>query len=363
MIVFWLILIPVLISTIVVVYNFFTAPIIKNCGNKITESDLVSVLIPARNEENNIANCLNNILQQDYKNLEILVLDDQSTDKTSDIVKSFSQIHSNVFCSHGENLPPNWTGKNWACHQLSQKAKGKYLLFVDADVELSPNAISSALSTFLMKKVKMLSIFPTQKIKSFGEWLIVPLMNWLLLSFLPLKQVYASSNISLIAANGQFMLWERKTYFDIGGHKQVANAVVEDMELARKTKLKNQIITLLGGEIIFCRMYKNFADAFKGFSKNFFPGFNIYPLLFIGFVLSLFFAFAVSTVFALKYSEYLIIVSMIVISRILISNLSNQNVFLNIFLHLPQMMLMLIIGFNSVISTKFKYISWKERKL
>lgn len=363
MIVFWLILILVLISTVVVVYNFFTAPIIKYNKTEIGELNLVSVLIPARNEENNIANCLNNILQQDYKNLEILVLDDQSTDKTNEIVKSFSQNHSNFFCFDGEPLPPNWTGKNWACHQLSQNAKGKYLLFVDADVELFPNAISAALKIMLVKKVKMLSVFPTQKIKSFGEWLIVPLMNWLLLSFLPLKQVYASPNISLIAANGQFMLWGRETYFEIGGHKQVANSVVEDMELARKTKLNNKIITLLGGEIVFCRMYKNFADAFKGFSKNFFPGFKIYPLLFIGFVLSLFFAFAVSTVFALIYSEYLIIISMIVISRILISNLSNQNIFFNVFLHLPQMMLMLIIGLNSVISTKFKYISWKERKL
>jgi chlorobactene glucosyltransferase len=363
MIVFLLILIPVLISTIVVVYNFFTAPIIKSGKNEITESDLVSVLIPARNEENNIANCLNNILQQDYKNLEILVLDDQSTDKTNEIVKSFSQQHNNVFCYDGESLPSDWTGKNWACHQLSQKTKGKYLLFVDADVELSPNAIRSALKIMSAKKVKMLSVFPTQKIKSFGEWLIVPLMNWLLLSFLPLKKVYDSPNASFIAANGQFMLWDRATYFSIEGHQQVASAVVEDMELARKTKLKNKIITLLGGDIIFCRMYKNFANAFKGFSKNFFPGFNINPLLFIGFVLFLFFAFAVSTIFASIYSEYLIIVSMIVISRILISTLSNQNIFLNVFLHLPQMMLVLIIGFNSVLSTKFKYNSWKERKL
>ena len=238
MIIFLLIFISVLISTIVVVYNYFTAPILKDNSEKLDQADLVSVLIPARNEENNIANCLNNILQQDYENFEIFVLDDQSTDRTKEIVKSFSQKHSCVFYVDGEPLPPNWTGKNWACHQLSKKAKGKYLLFVDADVELAKNALSSALKILFAKQVKMLSVFPTQKIKTLGEWLIVPLMNWLLLSFLPLKQVYASANISLIAANGQFMLWERETYFDIGGHKQVANAVVEDMELARKTKVK-----------------------------------------------------------------------------------------------------------------------------
>ena len=142
-------------------------------------------------------------------------------------------------------------GKNWACHQLSQKAKGKYLLFIDADVELAPNAISSTAKIMAETKTKMLSVFPTQRIKSFGEWLIVPLMNWLLLAFLPLRQVYASRNNSFIAANGQFILWDRETYFSIGGHQQVANAVVEDMELARKAKQKNKIITLLGGNLYF----------------------------------------------------------------------------------------------------------------
>jgi len=268
MILFLLILIPVLISTIVVVYNFITAPVVKNNKVQIDESELVSVLIPARNEEMNIGSCLNFILAQDYKNLEVLVLDDQSTDRTSEIIKAFSEKHKNIFYLKGEKLPQNWTGKNWACHQLSQKANGKYLLFIDADVELASNAISSTLKIMSNTKAKMLSVFPTQRIKSFGEWLIVPLMNWLLLSFLPLRQVYSSQNKSFIAANGQFILWDRETYFSIGGHKQVANTVVEDMELARKAKPHDKIITLLGGNIIFCRMYSSFPNAFKGFTKN-----------------------------------------------------------------------------------------------
>jgi chlorobactene glucosyltransferase len=330
---------------------------------QIEESKLVSVLIPARNEEKNIGSCLNFILSQDYKNLELLVLDDQSTDSTKEIVNSFSEKHRNIFCFDGEELPQEWTGKNWACHQLSQKAAGKYLLFVDADVELAADAISSALKIMLDKKTKMLSVFPTQRIKSFGEWLIVPLMNWLLLSFLPLRQVYSSSNKSFIAANGQFILWDRATYFSIGGHKQVANAVVEDMELARKTKQHDKIITLLGGNTIFCRMYSRFPDAFKGFSKNFYPGFNLSPIIFIGFVLVLFFLFAVSSVFALTDSNYMIVVMLIVLSRILISQISHQNFFLNVILHPFQMMLMLVVGINSVISTRLGYATWKGRKL
>lgn len=363
MILFLFILFHVLISTIVVVYNFLTAPVVRNSPTKIDEFELVSVLIPARNEEKNISSCLNYVLTQDYKNIEVLVLDDQSTDRTREIVSSFSEKHKNIFCFESEPLPPNWTGKNWACHQIALNAKGEYLLFIDADVELTSDAISSALKIMLDNSVKMLSVFPTQRIKSFGEWLIVPLMNWLLLSFLPLRQVYSSRNKSFIAANGQFMLWERETYFSTGGHKQVANAVVEDMELARKAKQQNKIITLLGGDVIFCRMYSSFSDAFKGFSKNFYPGFNVNPILFIVFVCFLFFVFAVSSLYAMIDSKYLVALTMIVISRILISIISHQNVLLNVFLHPLQMFFMIVIGFNSVLSTKLGYITWKERKL
>lgn len=363
MILFLLVLIPVIISTIVVVYNFFTAPILKDDSLPLEQNALISVLIPARNEEKNIGSCLNFILAQDYKNFEVLVLNDQSTDRTKEIVNSFSEKHSNILCIEGEALPKNWTGKNWACHQLAQKAKGDYLLFVDADVELAPKAISSTFQIMKNKNAMMLSVFPTQRIKSFGEWLIVPLMNWLLLSFLPLKQVYLSKSKSFIAANGQFILWERKTYFSIGGHKKVSNAVVEDMELARNAKQQNRIITLLGGDIIFCRMYQNFSDAFNGFSKNFYPGFNLNPFLFLSFVMILFTAFEGSSLFAMIDSSYLIVLTLIVISRILISAISHQNVTLNVLLHPLQMIFMLVIGFNSVLSTQFGYISWKERKL
>ena len=363
MIIFIPILIFVSISTLIIIYNFFTAPIVRDSPAPIDEKKLVSVLIPSRNEEKNIGLCLNFILAQDYKNLEVLVLDDQSTDRTKEIVKSFSEKHSKIFCFDGEQLPKDWTGKNWACHQLSQKAKGNYLLFIDADVELAPNAISSTAKIMAETKIKMLSVFPTQKIKSFGEWLIVPLMNWLLLAFLPLRQVYASRNNSFIAANGQFILWDRETYFSIGGHQQVADSVVEDMELARKAKQKNKIITLLGGNVIFCRMYSSFPDAFKGFSKNFYPGFNLNPIIFICFVVLLFFLFAISSVLALTDSNYLIVVMLIVLSRILISQMSHQNLFLNVILHPIQMILMFVVGINSVVSTKLGYVAWKGRKL
>jgi cellulose synthase/poly-beta-1,6-N-acetylglucosamine synthase-like glycosyltransferase len=119
---------------------------------------------------------------------------------------------------------------------LAQEAKGEYLLFLDADVELTSNVISSAVYELEKSSVTLLSIFPTQIIKSFGEHLIVPLMNWLLLTFLPLRFVYSSSSKAFVAANGQFMLWRKDDYFKIGGHETIKNKVVEDMELARLAK-------------------------------------------------------------------------------------------------------------------------------
>jgi chlorobactene glucosyltransferase len=197
----------------------FTAPELKNISKHSDDQKLVSVLIPARNEEKNIEKCIKGVLSQDYQNKEIIVLDDCSTDKTYQIAFAFSD--KNIKVITGAPLPQNWLGKNWACNQLAQEANGEYLLFIDADVELKPEVISSAVFELEKSNAALISIFPTQIIKSFGEHFIVPLMNWLLLTFLPLKLVYASSSKSFVAANGQFMLWRKSDYFKLGKHQVV----------------------------------------------------------------------------------------------------------------------------------------------
>ena len=182
-----ILIISLSVFTLISVYNLFTAPVMKSRTNAAENGALVSVLVPARNEEKNILKCLNGILNQDYKNIEVIVLDDNSTDNTHEIVKSInSQI---IKLIKGKELPADWLGKNWACHQLAQNANGSYLLFMDADVEIMPSVVSSAVLEIQESNASLISIFPTQKIKSFGEHLIVPLMNWLLLTFLPLKFV------------------------------------------------------------------------------------------------------------------------------------------------------------------------------
>ena len=359
---FIVLLISLSVFGLISIYNLFTAPVLKRVSQPSDNQNFVSVLIPARNEEKNIEKCLKGVLAQDYENKEIIVLDDNSTDNTYRLASSFST--SNVKVLKGKELPTDWFGKNWACHQLAQEAKGEYLLFVDADVELTPEVISSAVYELEKSNAALLSIFPTQIIKSFGEYLIVPLMNWLLLTFLPLRFVYSCSSKAFVAANGQFMLWKKDGYFKIGGHEKVKNKVVEDMELARLAKQnKLKVKTMLGGKLVFCRMYESFNQAYNGFTKNFFAGFLLPPFSFLVIILFLLIAFVLPFLFLMPPVYSFILIAFILITRISVSIVSNQNLFINVLLHPVQMLFMFWIGINSLIKFKTKKIVWKQRKL
>lgn len=359
---FIVLLISLSIFSLISIYNLFTAPVLKRQSHHSSEQKLVSVLIPARNEEKKIEKCIKVSLSQDYANKEIIVLDDNSTDNTYTMASSFST--SNVKILKGKTLPPDWLGKNWACHQLADQANGEYLLFLDADVEVTPEVISSAVFELEKSNVTLLSIFPTQIIKSFGEHLIVPLMNWLLLTFLPLRFVYSTSSKAFVAANGQFMLWRKDDYFKIGGHEKVKNNVVEDMELARLAKHnKLKVKTMLGGKLVFCRMYESFNQAYNGFTKNFFAGFLLPPFLFLVIISFLLIAFVLPFLFLMQPVYSFILIALILITRISVSIVSNQNLFINILLHPVQMLFMFWIGIISLIKFKTKKLVWKQRKL
>jgi len=365
MILFLIITSVLLITTLVVIYNFFSAPELKT-NSLMEEMPLISILIPARNEENNISHCLEKILNQRYNNFEVFVLDDKSTDNTRKLIESFTRTQKDkrIKLLNGKNLPENWTGKNWACHQLSENAKGELLLFIDADVMLSPDALIKASSVFVAKNCSLLTLFPSQKNFSLGEFLTVPLMNWFLLTFLPLKLVYSNKNVSFTAANGQFMLWNKSAYQKIGGHKVVAHKIVEDMEIARLTKKNgDKVYAGLGGEEVFCRMYNSFNDGFVGFSKNFFPGFAMPKSVFILSILFLFFVFYSPFIFVFFYDEYFLPAGLIIGQRFLISLKSKQNFLINILLHPLQMLIMLIVGIYSALSVNKGKIYWKGRKL
>ncbi len=351
----------VILIFLISVINLFSAPVLDVAKEPVDQKKLVSILIPARNEEKNISNCVTCCLNQTYLNKEIVVLDDNSTDKTNEILKQFSD---RIKIIKGAPLPEGWLGKNWACHQLSQNAGGDFLLFIDADVILNEKATESAISEIIFSEAGMLSVFPTQIMKSFSERLVVPLMNWLLLAFLPLILVYTSKNKSLVAANGQFILWKKEIYQMIGGHSSVKNKIVEDMEFARICKSnKINLKTLLGGTLVFCRMYSNLNEALNGFSKNFFPGFKKNPIIFLTFISLIAFAFLLPIIIWQNALYSFSLIAFITLSRVFISVKSRQNVLTNFILHPFQMIILIVVGIISVYKTSFNRIEWKRRKI
>lgn len=355
-------LLPLFITVLVVIYNYFTAPKLEFRKSEIKELPLVSILIPARNEEKNIEACIKSAAAQSYKNCEIIILDDNSTDKTNEIAKKY--IRENIKLINGEKLPAGWLGKNWACRQLANNSNSDLLLFIDADVVIHENTVETAVNLFIENKVQMLSVFPKQINNSFWTELIVPLLNWLLLSFLPLRKVLNSSRESFSAAIGQFILIDKQAYEKIGGHEFVKNKVVEDLEIARELKRnKYRVMAALGSNLVECKMYDNIKSAIHGFSKNFYLGFNIKPLTYL-----LFLTFII-TIFLLPYilvffdERYFVNIIIIIIGRYFVAELSGQKILINILLHPLQMFFLFFTGINSLLVTVNNRIEWKQRKI
>jgi glycosyltransferase involved in cell wall biosynthesis len=361
---FFFIALILLTASVIAAYNYFSDTLFVFRQDPLSDPPLISVLIPARNEEGNIGPCIHAVLSQTYRRIEVLVLNDHSEDGTAAVAESITLLDDRVRLIRGKELPGGWGGKNWACHQLSEEARGDILLFIDADVRLAPEAVSSAVRYLQGSDLAMLSVFPTQKIRSFGEWLIVPLMNWLLLSFLPLRKVFTSDNRSFVAANGQFICFGKEAYRNFGGHAAVKDTVVEDMEIARLLKRSGQrIMTLLGGNLVSCRMYNGFRDAIGGFSKNFYPGFNMSAPAFICMTTLLFFAFTAPYVLLCLHGYFLYLIILISSGRFFIALASRQNPLLNIVLHPIQMLFMYVIGLRSVFASRKGKLIWKGRRI
>ncbi len=349
-----------IIRFLVVSYNFLTKPLLPFFKNHITTNN-VSVLIPARNEEHNLPKLLQSLSQIDV--LEIIICDDHSTDNTKQIIENEAVSNQRLKYMFAKPLPEGWFGKNWACHQLAHQAKGQYLLFIDADVQITPYLISNALQQKIQSKVEIFSIFPDQKMTNIGEKIIVPLMHYLLLTLLPLNLVKKSSRSSLAAANGQFILFDTYTYLKHKFHYIVRNNILDDVNIVRYAK-ENKIKceTLLANQQVFCRMYTSLQEGIDGFSKNLFLGFgkNILAIL-------LYFIFILWGFGCMIFDKNILLISLsimlIVWQRIFISILSHQSVILNLILHPIQMFFYQLIAIQSVYKHIFGKIIWKSREI
>lgn len=233
----------------------------------------VSLLIPARNEEAVIASTLENALAQDYPEMEILVLDDRSEDRTADAVAALARQTDRVRLLCGQDLPSGWTGKNWACKQLADAAHGDLLIFTDADVRWHAGALASVVAAQAALDADLLTIWPTQITHTWGERLTVPLMAMVVLAYLPVKLAHDFYHPLTAAANGQCMTFRRAAYDTVGGHAAVRNAIVEDMQLARRIKAAGLHLRMADGAgLLSCRMYRDGRAAIDGYTKNILAG-------------------------------------------------------------------------------------------
>ncbi len=242
----------------------------------------VSILIPARNEERNILTCLRSVLAQDYPDFQVLVLDDESTDRTAQLALDLSGRDPKLTVLKGKPLPAGWLGKHWACHQLADAASGELLLFSDADTRHDPQTLRNAVAALTNEDLDLLTALPRQEVKSWSEKLLVPIIPWSLLSFLPLFLARWLSSPLLSAGIGQFMLFRRTAYLAIGGHAAVREHAADDLALARRVKaggLRWQLFDASGR--VVCRMYHNFRETFEGFSKNLFAAFDYHSVYYL----------------------------------------------------------------------------------
>ena len=355
----WLILCFTILQFLVAFINLISRPQLRNVPTSY--EGLISVLIPVRNEEHNIRYILNDLINQEYQNIEILVFDDESVDNSAALINEFAKRDSRIRLISSKGLPSGWLGKMHACHVLSQEANGEYFLFMDADVRVRENAIMKAVAYMQKHSPGLLSVFPKQVMKTTGEWLSVPTMNYILLSLLPLIFVRYSMFSSLSAANGQFMLFQASRYKTFLPHEKMKTNPVEDIAIARLFKKNHiRIACLVGDETIRCRMYTRFDAAVHGFSKNitaFFGNSFLIAVLFwlvtsAGFIAVL--SYLPVKIFILYLIFYLLI-------RVMVSLVSRQSVLLNLVFIIPQQIAIGIFIVHAFINTISNRYLWKGR--
>jgi glycosyltransferase involved in cell wall biosynthesis len=248
-------------------------------------SPLVSIIVPARNEEACLGACLQSLVAQTGIAFEIIVVDDISTDRTAEIAKSFVYPGEDARGStdhvgagaltrppvHVISAPPlsdNWTGKNNAMSAGAKLAKAKWLLFTDADTIHKPGSLARAVAEAEQHGAALLSYSPDQEVRTFWEKAVMPVIFAELAATYPPKKVNDPA-LPIAAANGQYLLISREAYDAIGGHTKIANDLLEDVALARLVKSSGRkIFFRYGGDAVRTRMYRNWAQMKEGWTKN-----------------------------------------------------------------------------------------------
>lgn len=229
----------------------------------------VSLLIPARNEEANIDITLRAALASEGVELEVVVLDDSSTDLTATIVAAHVQRDPRLRLLTAPPLPPGWCGKQHACHVLASHARHPALVFADADVRLAPDALARIAGLLERRRLDLASGFPLEETGTLAEALIVPLIHVLLLGYLPIWLARRSRHPAFGAGCGQLMAVRRDAYQRAGGHASIKNSLHDGLMLPRAFRLAGCAADLFDAtDLAHCRMYRGGREVWQGFAKN-----------------------------------------------------------------------------------------------
>jgi chlorobactene glucosyltransferase len=251
-------------------YEYLTLmhfPALPTTSTNVSESPLVSIILPVRNQVKTVTDCTRSLVGLTYPNKEIIVVDGGSTDGTKEEIEKFSDQLSII---EEQPLPQNWIGKNWACHQGYQKSKGELLLFTDGDSVHATDSLTRAVDYLRAEKADMVTLAPGTILRSFWEKVLQPPIFLLIMILVGGKLVNNDKRQNAIG-NGQYMLFRREAYERIGGHVAVRDKIVEDYSLARllkKAGLRLRFVT--AQDALGVRMYQSLGEIWRGWRKNFY---------------------------------------------------------------------------------------------
>lgn len=265
----WLSLLGLIASAGTLVAFLSNLPKFERAVSVPDERTPVSVLIPARNEESGIAEMLRQVLDSADVMLEVIVLDDNSTDRTREIVSDIAANDPRLRLIAGGELPAGWCGKQFACQQLADAANHEDLVFLDADVHIEPTAICRSVATRHALNVDLLSGFPTQLTKSIGERLLIPLIQYILLCYLPFGRMRSTTEPAASAGCGQFFITTRTAHQRAGGHAAIRASLHDGLMMPRAYRSAGLTTDVVdASDIASVRMYRGFREAWNGLSKN-----------------------------------------------------------------------------------------------
>ena len=238
------------------------------------ESPLVSLVIPARNEAHNIRRCVSSALSSTYPRLEVVVVDDHSTDDTGAIVAKLAAADQRLRVVTPPPLPPGWFGKQWACHTGARAAQGEVLGFMDADTWQAPDLVTRVVSAMRTRRADMLTVAGEQAMGSFWERLVQPQVFAILAArYGGTEWVNESSHAANKIANGQCMFFHRDAYLALEGHAAVRDKVAEDLALAQHWfSSGRRVAMVLGTAQLSTRMYTSLRELVEGWGKNIYAG-------------------------------------------------------------------------------------------